>query len=270
MEKEELDKGMKDAKEKKGETKDGKDSGDGADASQWSPNIDWVMQSMGPFFNNNRGIGELLLDKINEAGINTEGVALAGMVNVLQQFSREYKMLGEALGNNIERVNELSDQSEDLAQAVKDLIRDMGVSEEEGAKIPADDGGGVLPGMGAGAPPDMGGVPPDMGAGAPLDMGVGAPPDMGGVPPDMGAGVPPDMGTGAPPDMGGVPPDMGAGAPPDMGGVPSDEGIKDVKRGVLSDARLKRAARRMVASWKQSSGRRKFPAGMIDACLRRD
>ena len=254
MDKKELEKGMEGVKEKKedskkGESKGKEDSKKGEskgkeDSPAWSPSIDWVMGNVGPFFNNNRGIGELLLDKISEAGINTEGTALAGMVNVLQQFSKEYKMLGEALGDNIERINELSDQSEDLAQAVKDLIKDMGISEEDGASLPVEG--------------DTGAPPADMGGGMP-------PPDMGAPPADMG--MAPDMGGGMPP------PDMGAAPPPANPGLVSDEGMKSVKRGVLSDEQLKNVAGRLVGAYgkrmRERQGSRLSP-NIIGACAGSD
>ena len=238
------------------------DGGDG-----WSPDMDWVMESLGPFFNNNQGIGELLLDKLKESGVNTEGVALAGLVNVLQQFSKELKNLNDSVGNNLQRINELSSENENLAQQLQEIISSMGLTKDDGGMPPMDDLGG---GMDMGAPPaeDTGEAPPpDMGAPPGGDMGGGMPPDMGAPPGgDMGGGMPPDM--GAPPggDMGGgMPPDMGGGMdagvpgmPP--GDVPSDERIK---RKIVSDRRLKRLV--------QEAGRRarrgtKVSGGIISAC----
>ena len=274
MDKKELDEGMKDAK-KKSDEKEGKaaENGGGEGASEWSPSIDWVMNSVGPFFNNNRGLGELLLDEINKNGINTEGIALASMVGVLQQFNKEYKELGQAIGNNLDRIDALSAQSEDLANAVKQLITEMGVSEEDGASLPLDEPDMSVP------PPDMGGEmpPPDgMGGEMPPPDGMGGempPPDgMGGeLPPtDMGAAMPPDMGGAPMADMG-APVDMNAMPPPDMGGgVPSDENIKEVKRGVLSDEQLKRVAKGMSAAMRRKRTTSKLNPNMIRACDRRD
>ena len=256
MDKKELEKGMEKALEDSG--KDGKESKDAGGesapegmeeaAAAWAPSMDWLMGSLGPFFNNNRGLGELLLDKLNESGIDTEGVALAGLVDVLQQFSREYKALGEAVGDNLDRINSLSSQSENLADAVKDLLREMGTPQENAADFPADaqlggaeSGGGD---MNASQEPQ-----PSMDAGGAPDMG-------GGMPPDMGGGMPPDMGAGA---------GAGAGA-----GTVSDEELKEVKRGVLSDARLKRTARSMVGEWRRNRAKEKsstrLGSNIIGAC----
>ena len=225
MDKKELDEGMKDAKkggdnEIEDSAADSVGAADGGDVPQeWAPDIDWVMKSVGPFFNNNAGLGELLLDKLNENGVNTEGAALAGMVNVLQQFNREYKELGKALGNNIDRIDALESQSEDLASAVEKLLKEMDVSTEDGPQMSIDDG------------------------------------TSAGVPPDMGAGVPPDMGT----------------APP---GVVSDERLKesvgmshDDIIGIVSDARMKRNAGKVVSRWLESNPQEtQLSPGIIGAC----
>ena len=270
MDDKELEKGMKDAKKDSGGDEKPKEGGG---SEEWAPDIDWVLKSVGPFFNNNRGLGELLLDKLNENGVNTQAAALASMVNVLQQFSKEYKELGEALGQNIDRIGELSSQSEDLAKAVEDLIKEMGGDTDSGDNISLGDGGGAV------APPDMGAAPPDMGGGMPPDMGGGMPPDMGGgMPPDMGA-APPDMGGGMPPDIGGgMPPDMGGGMPPDMGAAPpagmvSDENMKDVKKYVLSDEQLKDIAGRLSGAYhrrKDASRNTRLSSNIIGACARSD
>ena len=282
MDKKELDEGMKDAK-KKSDEKEGKatENGGGEGASEWAPSIDWVMNSVGPFFNNNRGLGELLLDEINKNGINTEGIALASMVGVLQQFNKEYKELGQAIGNNLDRIDALSAQSEDLANAVKQLITEMGVSEEDGASLPLDEPDMSVPPPDMSVPPpDMGGEmpPPDMGGEMPPD-GMGAPVDMGAPPAtDMGAAMPPDMGGAPMADMGGAMPtdmgapvDMNAMPPPDMAGnIPSDENIKEVKRGVLSDEQLKRVAKGMSAAMRRKRTTSKLSPNIISACDRRD
>lgn len=275
MDGKELEEGMKDAKKDAG-----KESGAGKE--EWSPDIDWVLKSVGPFFNNNAGLGELLLDKLSESGVNTQAAALAAMVDVLQQFNREYKELGEALGQNIDRIDELSSQSEDLAKAVEDLLKEMGGDTDNGPGISLDDGGGAMPppedgaAPDAGAPPDMGTAPPDMGV--PPDMGAGAaPPDMGAAPPDMGGGMPLDTGA-MPPGMGAAPPDMGGGMPPDMGGpvnpnIVSDDGMKDVKKYVLSDEQLKNIAGRLAGAYRKriDAGRNtKLSPNIIGACARSD
>ena len=281
MDKEELENGMKDAKKESGKKESGGKEGGG-----WSPSLDWVIDSVGPFFNNNKGIGELLLDQLNSSGINTERIALAGMVDVLKQFSREYKELGQILGDNLSRIEDLSDQSDDLAQAIRDLVKEMGGSSEEAPQIPTEDiGADVM--ADAGAPPpdtgaggDMGAAPPDMGAGGdmgapPPDMGGGMDMgmDMGGMPPDMGGGMDmgaPPLGAGGGMDMGGMPPDMG-GAPP--AGVPSDEGVKNVKKYVLSDEQLKSIAGRLSSAYRRkrdAGSRTRFSSGMISACARSD
>ena len=273
MDKKELEKGMNDAKKEEGGLK----AEGGEDSPEWAPSIDWVMDSVGPFFNNNRGLGELLLDKLNENGVNTEGVALAGMVNVLQQFNKEYKELGKALGSNLDRIEALESRSEDLADAVRKLLKEMNVSEDEGAalSLEGEDGGGL-------PPPEAGDMaaPPegDIGGGMPPDMGAPPAGDMGGMSPDMGAspagdmgGMPPDM--GAPPagGMGGMPPDMGAAPPPDMGaGVVSDENAKNVERHVLSDERLKRVAGKVVGAYMKRKNSSKLDSSIISACSRRD
>lgn len=278
MDKKELEGGMKDAKNESEEKRKGAEGGEG---EEWAPSLDWILGSVGPFFNNNRGLGELLLDKLNEHGVNTEGAALAGLVDVLQQFNREYKEIGEALGQNLDRIEELSSQSEDLAQAVSDLVKGMGAGGDDGASMALDSIGGDMPppegaagamppeGMEGGAPPmDMGGAPMDMGGAPPIDMGAGAAPpvDMWGAPPvDMG-GAPMDMDPGAPP--------AGMGAAPGMGTL-SDESVKDVKKYVISDERMKDVAGRVAAAWakRKAAARPKaarISASIIDACSRRD
>lgn len=270
MDKKELEGGMKDAKKESEEKRKDAEVGDG---EGWAPSLDWILGSVGPFFNNNRGLGELLLDKLNEHGVNTEGAALAGLVDVLQQFNREYKEIGEALGQNLDRIEELSSQSEDLAQAVSDLVKGMGAGSDDGASMALDSIGGDMP------PPEgaTGAMPPGgmEGGAPPMDMG-GASMDMGGAPPiDMGAGAAPPV------DMGGAPMDMAPGAPPvDMGAAPgmgtlSDESVKDVKKYVISDERMKDVAGRVAAAWakRKAASRPKaarISAGIIDACSRRD
>ena len=242
MDDKELKEGMKAAEKDAG--KEG-----GAGSNVWSPNIDWVLKSIGPFFNNNRGIGELLLDQLNENGVNTQSAALSAMVNVLQQFNKEYKELGEALGRNIDRIDELSSQSEDLAKAVEDLIKEMGGDTDKMPDIDLDEGSAEAP------PPDMGGaMSPDM----------GAPPDMGGeMSPDMGATL--DMGGAMSPDMG-APPAGGAG-------VPSDESVKNVKKYVISDEQLKNIASRLSSAYRSRRDARhntRLRPNIISACARSD
>ena len=272
MDDKELKEGMKDAE--KGAEKEAEAGG-----KEWSPDIDWVLKSVGPFFSNNAGLGELLLDKLNENGVNTQSAALAAMVDVLQQFNKEYKELGEVLGQNIDRIDELSSQSEDLAKAVEDLIKEMGGDTDKVPDIGLDGGGGEMPPPDAGMPPDagapldMGGAaPPDMGAAPPPDMGGGMPPDMGALP-DMGGGMPPDMGAAPPPDMGGgMPPDMGA-APAAGAGLVSDEGMKDVKKYVLSDEQLKDIAGRLSSAYRKrrdASRSTRLGSNIIGACSRSD
>ena len=228
----------------------------GGEEGDWEPSMEWLMGSLGPFFNNNQGIGELLLDKLKDSGVNTEGVALAGLVNVLQQFSKEYKALSEAVGDNLDRINELSAENQDLSAKLQEIVREMGMTEEDGGQPPdigADIGGDL--GGDMGAPP--GG---DMGAPPGGDMGGGMPPDMGAPPGgDMGGGMPPDM--GAPP--GG---DMGGGMPPDMGAPPGGDIMSDerMKQKVISDRRMKRLV--------QEAGRRakrgtRISRGIIGACV---
>ena len=211
----------------------------------WEPNMDWLMGSLGPFFNNNQGIGELLLDKLKESGVNTEGVALAGLVNVLQQFSKELKSLNDSVGDNLQRINELSSENENLSQQLQEIVGSMGLTKDDGGAPPMDDLGGVD----AGAPPagDMGAAPPpDMGGG----MDMGAPPAG-----DMGAAPPPDMGGGM--DMG-VP-----GMPP--GGVMSDERMKQK---VVSDRRMKRLFNEAERRVKKGAAKSVKPSsGIVSACL---
>ena len=226
MDDKELKEGMKAA-----EKDTGKESGAGSNV--WSPNIDWVLKSIGPFFNNNRGIGELLLDQLNENGVNTQSAALSAMVNVLQQFNKEYRELGEALGRNIDRIDELSSQSEDLAKAVEDLIKEMGGDTDKMPDIDLDEGSAEAP------PPDMGGA----------------------MSPDMGAA--PDMGGAMSPDMGAAPP----------AGMVSDENMKDVKRYVLSDEQLKDIAGRLSSAYRSRRDARRntrLRPNIISACARSD
>ena len=226
MDKEELEKGMSEAK---------KDSGG---EQKWQPDVDWILESVGPFFSNNRGIGELLLDNLNESGVDTQGEALKSIVKVLKEFSREYKELGEVLGNNISKIDDLSDQSDDLAKAIEDLLKDMGQDSDGGPEIGLD--GGAVP-------------PPD-----------GSPPDAGG---DMGGGMPPDMG-------GGMPPDTGGGMPPATDpNLVSDEGVKDVKKYVLSDGQLKNIAGRLEGAYRrrrEASRNTRLSPNIVGACKRSD
>lgn len=247
------------------------------EAPAWEPSMDWLMNSVGPFFNNNKGLGELLLDKLKETGINTEGVALAGLVNVLQQFSQEYKALGEAVGDNLDKINSLSSQSEDLASAIQDVLKEMNVPKDEGANIPAGNEVGDiamagLEGAGGEMPPDLGAAGGEM---PPMDAGM--PPAGGDMPPDMGAAPMPDAGGAGdmPPDMGGAP--AGGDMPPDpnmvsdarVKNVVSDETVKNVvktapkKKGILSDSRLKRVAKHYVSQQKNST---RLNNSFIDAC----
>ena len=233
----------------------------------WAPSMDWLMGSLGPFFNNNQGIGELLLDKLKESGVNTEGVALAGLVNVLQQFSKELKSLNDSVGDNLQRINELSSENENLSQQLQEIVGSMGLTKDDGGMPPMDDLGGAD----AGAPPagDMGAAPPhDMGGG----MDMGAPPagDMGAAPPsDMGGGMdmgaPPagDMGAAPPPDMGGG---MDAGVPGmPPGGVMSDERMKQK---VVSDRRMKRLFDEADRRVKRGASKSVKPSsGIVSACL---
>ena len=249
------------------------------EAASWSPSIDWLMGSVGPFFNNNQGIGELLLGKLMESGVNTEGVALAGLVNCLQQFSQEYKALGEAIGSNLDRINELSDQNENLAQSIQDVIKEMGVSKDEGGAAPAEEG--AMADMPMPEAPDAGGGAP------PMDMGAGGAGAMEAAPPaDMGAGdagAAPDMGAGGAGGAGDAPmPDAGAGGagavpPMDAAATVSDAGMKeparrklslDEYRQVISDARMKRLERyeaKHPAKEKKSGGL-SISSSIIDAC----
>ena len=269
MDKKELEEGLKDAEENAE-----KDSGksEGAAPEEWLPNLEWLMKSVGPFFNNNAGLGELLIDKLNESGVNTEGAALSAVVDVLQQFNREYKSLGEAIGSNLDKIDELSSQSEDLASALEGLLKDMGVETGEGSGVSLDGAEAMPPDMGAAPPADMGGgMPADMGAAPPADMG-------GGMPADMGAAPPADMGGGMPADMGAAPPaGVGGGMPPDMGAMPpgtvSDENLKDTKKYVLSDEQMKNVAHKLVGAYyrRKNAGRRtSLSPDIIGACKRKD
>lgn len=239
------------------------------EGAAWAPDMGWLMGNFGPFFNNNQGIGELLLGKLMESGVNTEGVALAGLVNVLQQFSQEYKALSDAVGKNLDRINELSSDNEKLADSIQEVIKSMNITEDEGGTPPMmDEGAGEMP------PPDMGAM--GMDAGIPPDGGEMPPPDMGGaggIPPDAGAGM--DAGA-PPPDMGGA--DMGAGAPPpppDMAAnTVSDSRMKkplskEEIAGIVSDRRMKRleaynASRKPKAPPKNND----VNLGIIEACTR--
>ena len=267
MDKEELEKGEKNQGKDEGEKAleeavEGGDAGESPEEEPFDLNLDWVMKKAGPVFGDSEWIGELLLDKLNGEGVNTQATALAGMVNVLQQFSQQLKALNEAVGSNLDKINQLSTDNEDLATALESLLREIGMTKEDGGTPPPMDDAGASPDMGGEMPPDMGAAP-GMDAGMPPDMGGGMPPDMGGgAPPDMGGGMPPDMGGGAPPDMGAPPPDMGGGMPPDMGAPPP---------GVMSDARMKKLAseamrRTRKSMTKSEAGGTRISSGIIDAC----
>ena len=211
----------------------------------WAPSMDWLMGSLGPFFNNNQGIGELLLDKLKESGVNTEGVALAGLVNVLQQFSKELKSLNDSVGDNLQRINELSSENENLSQQLQEIVGSMGLTKDDGGMPPMDDLGGAD----AGAPP----------AG---DMGAAPPPDMGGGM-DMGAPPAGDMGAAPPPDMGGG---MDAGVP----GMPPGDVMSDerMKQKVVSDRRMKRLFDEADRRVKRGASKSVKPSsGIVSACL---
>lgn len=295
MDKKELDEGMKKADEKKdAEKKDadgkkgGKDEPDGGKkegGDKWSPSFDWIKDSgLGYFINNNRGLGELLVDKLNESGVDTEMEALNSLVKVLQEFSREYRELGETLGDNISKIDKLSGDSEDLAKAIKDLVKELGGDTSDSGVPPPIDDIGMDAGMDTGAMP-----PPDMGAG--MDAGGMPPPDMGAgmdagamPPPDMGAGMGAGAGAMPPADMGagGMPPPVDMSNPSEGGLVASDERIKDVPdigKYVLSDERLKSVAGSLAGAMRKRSAakmRQKAPKAqklsgrVIDACLRKD
>ena len=231
----------------------------GGAKGEWEPSMDWLMGSLGPFFNNNQGIGELLLDKLKESGVNTEGVALAGLVNVLQQFSKELKSLNDSVGDNLQRINELSSENENLSQQLQEIVGSMGLTKDDGGAPPMDGLGGAD----AGLPPagDMGASPAgDMGGG--MDAGLPPAGDMGG---GMDAGLPPagDMGASPAGDMGGG---MDAGVPGmPPGGVMSDE---KMKQKVLSDRRMKRLARSMVRQYAKRRSNSVTPSsGIVSACM---
>lgn len=234
----------------------------------WAPSMDWVMNSVGPFFNNNQGLGELLLDKLTESGINTEGVALAGLVNILQQFSQEYKALGEAVGNNLDRINDLSDKSDNLAEAIQDVLKEMNVSKDAGGENPmGSDVGDIADTALAGSMPDMGGdmAPPDMTAAPPPDMGA---PDVGAAPAGADAsGAAPQDTAGAAPDTA-APPPNGAPLPEDQ--AVSDKNLKNVKKrstreivGILSDYRMKHLTKRIANHYKNHT---RMNPNILDAC----
>ena len=271
MDKKELDNGMKDAsKGKKGASarddeavSEAKKKADDVPSEKsegeeesFEPDLDWVMGAVGPFFNNNRGLGELLFDKLKESGVNTEAAALQSLVKVLKKLNQEYNDLSEALGNNLKKIDTLETQSKDLAQAVKDAIKELGGSSVEEGDV----------GIGG----DMGMPPPD-------DMGAGG--DMGMPPPDAGMDMgmpPPDTGMDTGMDMGMPPPDAGMdmGMPPaGAGGTISDAREKlllgrsrqEVK-GIISDARMKKTARRIVNRARKSRNSTRLNPSIIDSC----
>ena len=284
MDKKELDNGMKDAsKGKKGASahddeavSEAKKKADDVPSAKsegeeesFEPDLDWVMGAVGPFFNNNRGLGELLFDKLKESGVNTEAAALQSLVKVLKKLNQEYNDLSEALGNNLKKIDTLETQSKDLAQAVKDAIKELGGSSVEEGDVDIGGDMGMPPPDDIGAGGDMGMPPPD-------DIGAGG--DMGMPPPDTGMDMgmpPPDAGMdmGMPPPDTGMGMDMGMPPPAGAGGTISDAREKlllgrsrqEVK-GIISDARMKKTARRIVNRARKSRNSTRLNPSIIDSC----
>ena len=205
-----------------------------------------------------QGIGDLIFSELYNSGDYTEQATFALAEKLRQDIdkvSAAVKMLAKKLPDTMEKLAERAEKLEDIvteadkSNKVDDAVSDVEtamndldtIDDDLGDEAPPDfegDMGGEAPMGDAGMGADMGGVGAE--AGAPMgDAGMGA--DMGGA--DMGAEAPMgdagmgDAGMGA--DMAGA--DMGSEAPmPEEQGTMSDERMKSICRGVVSDLRLKK------------------------------
>jgi hypothetical protein len=227
----ELQQGLQDIQQKEAE-----------DSAQPWLNMDNLMQSYGSWFDNDNGLGEMLLNQLRAHGVDTQAATESMLRELLSGLVDDLNMLQMKLTGFTSAVAQQLQQTQAVADSVQAAL----------------DGSGATPMAQQIAPPEstmplMNDLPPDMGQ----PMG-GMPPEM---PPENAAPpeVPPENAT--PPEMppeNAAPPEMPPenAAPPEMPpeGTPSDRRIKYV----LSDSSMKHL--------KQRCGASRISTGILDAC----
>ena len=236
-------------------------------------NMDNLMQGYGNWFDNDKGLGEMLLSQLRSHGVDTQAATEAMLRELLQGLVDDLNMLQQKLTGFTTAIAQQMQQTQAVADSVQSAID---------SQQPNPTALQMQPPMGA-VMPQMSDVPPDIGT------------DFGGQPP---AEQPPAIGA----DFGGQPPagQPPAGQPPaeqppaeqppapdttlsdrNMKYVISDATMKQIKQAVcekknnnaacnsnikytISDATMKQI--KQAVSEKKNNNRSKLNSNILTAC----
>ena len=165
-----------------------------------------LMGDYGSWFNNNEGLGELLLGQLRAHNVDTKAATEAMLRQLIQGLVDDLNNLQQQLMGFTQMVNQQVQEAQNVTQSIESALA------QDGASIPpveAPMGDGMLP------PEGMEMAPPNM----PNEMPPEEPaPEGGEMPPEEPA-----------PEGGEMPPDMG---------VPSDVNVKNIKKPVATGLKL--------------------------------
>ena len=214
--------------------------------------MDNLMSSYGSWFDNDQGLGELLLGQLRARGVDTQSAVEAMLRQLLQDIVDDLGTLQQKLTGFISSIHKQMQDTQAVADSVQAAL-DMKDAKPSATEVPpppmpTPDAGMTMPPEGAPMPPEGAPMPPE---GAPM------PPEGAPMPPE-GAPMPPE-GAPMPPEGAPMPPE---GAPMPQG-TPSDRRIKNVRRlqDTLSDMRMKRIKNT------SASVASKLSKNILSACL---
>jgi len=183
-----------------------------------------LMGDYGSWFNNNEGLGELLLGQLRAHNVDTKAATEAMLRQLIQGLVDDLNNLQQQLMGFTQMVNQQVQEAQNVTQSIESALT------QDGASIPpveAPMGDGMLPPEGMEmAPPSMPNEMPPEGP-APEGPAPEGPAPEGPAPEGPAPEGPAPEGPA--PEGGEMPPDMG---------VPSDANVKNIKKPVATGLKL--------------------------------
>ena len=158
-----------------------------------------LMGDYGSWFNNNEGLGELLLGQLRAHNVDTKAATEAMLRQLIQGLVDDLNNLQQQLMGFTQMVNQQVQEAQNVTQSIESALT------QDGASIPPVE--------------------------APMGDGMLPPEGMEMAPPSMPNEMPPEgpAPEGPAPEGGEMPPDMG---------VPSDANVKNIKKPVATGLKL--------------------------------